>query len=77
MSSKGRNSVRGVARVAIVALATFAPAVAIWTAIGWANPPHHDLSDAATGLMQLFFAAIAGLMGLAASVLATRGRGPN
>ena len=68
---------RRAARAAVVALATIAPAVAVWEAIGWSNPPHHDLSDAATGLMQVLFAGLAALIGLATSVALTRRRGPN
>jgi hypothetical protein len=68
--------VRRGTRAVIVTVATLAPAIAVWLAIGWANPPHHDLSDAATGLMQLLFAGLAALAGLAISAAATRRRGP-
>jgi hypothetical protein len=58
-------------------MATIVPAIAVWEAIGWASPPHHDLSDAATGLMRLFFAVLAAVVGMVTSVAATRRRGPD
>ena len=69
---------RGITRVLIVVAATVLPAVVVWNGIGWANPLHHDLSDIATGLMQLFFSAFAALAGLVITLVAPRRReGPH
>ena len=62
------------ARAAIIAIGTITPAVVVWVGIALANPPHHDLSDAGTGLIQLFFSALAAVLGLTLSVIATRRR---
>jgi hypothetical protein len=61
----------------VIAVATLAPGIAVWNGIGWANPPHHDLSDVGTGLMQFLFGSLAALAGLTISVVATRRRGPD
>lgn len=66
---------RGIKRVIIVVAATVLPAVVVWNWIGWANPLHHDLSDIATGLMQLFFSVFAALAGLVIALVVTRLRG--
>jgi hypothetical protein len=36
------------------------------------NPPHHDLSDIATGLMQLGLTVLAAAAGFAVSLVLTR-----
>ncbi len=67
----------GWVRAGVVAAATVLPAVAVWLLVGWANPPQHDLSDVATGLMQLFFAGLAAVTGLTVALVVTRRRGPD
>lgn len=60
------------ARVAVVLSATVVPAVVAWVLVGAANPPHHDLSDIGTGLLQLALAVLAAVTGLALAVALTR-----
>ncbi|MGH8862831.1 MAG: hypothetical protein ACRDVG_16620 [Jatrophihabitantaceae bacterium] len=63
-----------VARAGVVVTATILPAVIVWLVIGAANPPHHDLSDIGTGLIQLGLGMLAAAIGFAGSLVATKPR---
>lgn len=60
------------ARAGVVGLATVVPGVVAWVVVGALNPPHHDLSDIATGLMQLGASVLAAATGFVVSLVVTR-----
>lgn len=61
-------------RVLAVAAATLGPAIGVAALMRGADPPQHDLSDIATGLIQLVVTAVAGALGLVTALAATRRR---
>jgi hypothetical protein len=56
----------------VVVAATVVPAVVVWLVVGTLNPPHRDLSDIATGLMQLGLSVLAAAAGFVVSLVVTR-----
>ena len=68
------DGVRWWVRLTWVVIGFVVPSIVIYKIYVATQPVHHDLSDIGTGLFGLVFGVIAGLVGAAVALVATRRR---